>query len=288
MARQNFIRARRRSVGGRWTSARTPRDHQRPGHVGQPQHVLASILGTGLRGEHARPLARLLVGAPGRRLGPLAFDDREVGDGAALERAEYRRRPARVRQRPAGRRIRDGIAFQPDASSRPAASRHHAQASLLFHALQRLDSSSSRRSSGRPANTATPGRSDEPNDHYLFGKLGRPRTSAPPYGHLHLHAPASRCRPTPRPSRLRHVHRLQIDRPIGGGRLPGGTRSPSPIWPRASCAPRRTDNPDFEDAAINLNLVLRWEYRLGATLYPSTHTRKSLRCRSPSSRRQPD
>jgi len=27
------------------------------------------------------------------------------------------------------------------------------------------------------------------------------------------------------------------------------------------------DNPDLEEAALNVNLVLRWEYRLGSTLF---------------------
>jgi len=31
--------------------------------------------------------------------------------------------------------------------------------------------------------------------------------------------------------------------------------------------PAGEDNPDFHDAAFNLNVVLRWEYRLGSTLY---------------------
>jgi hypothetical protein len=28
-----------------------------------------------------------------------------------------------------------------------------------------------------------------------------------------------------------------------------------------------TSNPDFEQAALNVNVVLRWEYRLGSLLY---------------------
>jgi len=31
--------------------------------------------------------------------------------------------------------------------------------------------------------------------------------------------------------------------------------------------PAGVDNPDFHDAALNLNVVLRWEYRLGSTLF---------------------
>jgi hypothetical protein len=46
--------------------------------------------------------------------------------------------------------------------------------------------------------------------------------------------------------------RIDIDQlsVLPGGQLPPGE-----------------DNPDFHDAAFNLNVVLRWEYRLGSTLF---------------------
>jgi hypothetical protein len=36
---------------------------------------------------------------------------------------------------------------------------------------------------------------------------------------------------------------------------------------KLSSRPEGIDNPDFHDAALNVNVVLRWEYRLGSTLY---------------------
>jgi len=36
---------------------------------------------------------------------------------------------------------------------------------------------------------------------------------------------------------------------------------------RLSSRPEGIDNPDFHDAALNINVVLRWEYRLGSTLF---------------------
>jgi Domain of unknown function (DUF5916)/Carbohydrate family 9 binding domain-like len=45
-----------------------------------------------------------------------------------------------------------------------------------------------------------------------------------------------------------------------GERIDIDTLRPTPL-------PPGEDNPDFHDAAFNLNVVLRWEYRLGSTLY---------------------
>ena len=45
-----------------------------------------------------------------------------------------------------------------------------------------------------------------------------------------------------------------------GERIDLDTLTPTPL-------PAGEDNPDFHDAAFNLNVVLRWEYRLGSTLY---------------------
>ncbi|HSN91107.1 MAG TPA: DUF5916 domain-containing protein [Anaeromyxobacteraceae bacterium] len=44
------------------------------------------------------------------------------------------------------------------------------------------------------------------------------------------------------------------------GRIEGNALVPAPL-------PPGLDDPDFRDAALNLNLVLRWEYRLGSTLF---------------------
>ena len=57
-----------------------------------------------------------------------------------------------------------------------------------------------------------------------------------------------------------HYHDFAEASAAAGERIDLAALQPIPL-------PAGVDNPDFHDAAFNLNVVLRWEYRLGSTLY---------------------
>ena len=69
---------------------------------------------------------------------PARFDDREVGNGTALERGALRRRALRARQRSA-RAASTRRSPTRRSSSAPAAYATSAQGSLIVHALRQLD-----------------------------------------------------------------------------------------------------------------------------------------------------
>jgi hypothetical protein len=182
------------------------------------------------------------------------FDDREVGDGTALERRELVGVEAELKTDPRrlvaaelatqAQRIFDGMQFQSSAT-------------VTFRALPQLDFALTPEfvhASGEPRFAERAG------DTLLFGKLEAteisgtiratytftPRLSLQGYaqvffaaGHYSDFGAFTRA-----VGRGAVVHRDEL--------LPVG---------------RPATNPDFSDAALNANVVLRWEYLLGSTIY---------------------
>ena len=200
---------------------------------------------------------------------PARFDDREVGDGTALERAAYvggkleydsdprravfatHRQPDAAHGRRHLRHQRAGERRLPRAP--PARHRAHPHAHLGGRRV--------------PLRLAV-GRPDDP---LPLRQAGRQERQRHPARQLHLHPAPDAADLRAGVPRLRPLHRHPR------GRQPADH---GPARPRASPARRFTSptlassaavvpgtNPDFEEAAINASVVFRWEYRLGSLLY---------------------
>jgi hypothetical protein len=192
------------------------------------------------------------------------FDDREIGDGAALERARAvggRLEIFTDMRRP----VAGSLANQTQLVA--GGFNSSVQASLMLHFLPQLEIELA------PQVTYTAGeprfawRAVGAADDYLFGRLlaksagvtlratytFTPRLTLQTYaqlflasGHYSDFSVVSRRAPPPGPAPEIRLGDL------------AASRNPA-FMPTA--------NPDFEEAALNVNLVLRWEYRLGSTLF---------------------
>ena len=125
-----------------------------------------------------------------------AFDDREVGDGTALERARLRRRAIRARQQSARAVLRDASRIR-RSSSRTGLYATSAQGTLVVHRPRRWTSSSSRRSPGRRASLATRGSRSSRRATRTFGELTAKSASATLRA-SYAFTPRLRCRRTRR------------------------------------------------------------------------------------------
>jgi Domain of unknown function (DUF5916)/Carbohydrate family 9 binding domain-like len=193
---------------------------------------------------------------------PSRFDDREVGTGLALERAGYLGAQLDLGTDPK-RLVVVGLSTQAQAIQHDAQA-FSAQASITLSPVPQFDISLAPLvtwSSGEPryagvATNAAGGSTP------TFGKLDAssvgatlranytfaPRLSLQAYAQAFLAAgnfTDLRAPATP---------------PNGRVRLSDIAAAPAPQAPP-------TTNPDFEQAALNLNIVLRWEYRLGSTFF---------------------
>jgi hypothetical protein len=194
---------------------------------------------------------------------PDHFDDREIGDGAALERTRWGGLRLEIDSDPRGALVATLAEHtQVIAGGAYAAS---AQATVVVHALPQLELELS------PQVTWADGEwrfgwnaTGVPADSYLFGRLAArsagvilrasytftPRLSLQAYAQAFLASGHyTDLRELPRPAAPRGTL-------ITSGAI---ASMPAPSVPPPS--------PDFEEAALNANIVLRWEYLLGSTLY---------------------
>jgi hypothetical protein len=185
------------------------------------------------------------------------LDDREVGDGTALERAAAVGSTHQVQsdtRKPLSFGLSDTIEGLTDGFN------WQGTGVVLFRALPALDVEVD------PAFQLTQG---EPRfvgggplpGEYLFGRLDAKNVSAT------LRATYTF---TPRLT-LQTFAQLFLasghyDGFTGFGGSPTGPR-PAVHLADLVAAPGPSSNPDFEQAALNVNVVLRWEYRLGSLLY---------------------
>jgi hypothetical protein len=187
---------------------------------------------------------------------PTYFDDREVGDGTALQRAGLLGYELELSSNPAKpvsfnfqtqtQWLSDGFIF-------------NGTGGLLFRALPQLDFEllpTALYTFGEPRYTGTRTEAGQ----YVFGHLRAaavgttiratytfaPHLTLQTYGQLFLASG--------------HYSDLSFSQ----AKAPGAVVHLDALQPYAS--PLAT-NPDFVDGVINLNVVLRWEYALGSTLF---------------------
>lgn len=197
---------------------------------------------------------------------PARFDDREVGDGTALERGGYVGGKIEYDSDPR-RSIYATISDQ-EQHIATGVYANTVQGSLVFHALPQLDiellpqftwADGEYRYAWQSVQSA--------GDPYVFGRLKAKNISATLRAtytftpRLSLQAYAQAFLASGHFSDLRGIG---LD-PATGMRTPGSKIYLSELNSAAAVQPGT--NPDFEEAAINANVVLRWEYRLGSTLY---------------------
>jgi hypothetical protein len=185
------------------------------------------------------------------------FDDREMGDGAALQRAGLVGVEVSVASDPR-RRITAWVFAQ---AHRLANGAHtEARASLTFRLLPQLEldfAPTGTYDSGEPRWVSTDGGASPS---YLFGvqearSVGatlRVAYTFTPDLSLQLYA-------QPFLARVHYSSFLTYPAPAYRQRVRLGDL--------VSGAPAPTTNPDSQQAALNVNAVLRWEYRPGSTLF---------------------
>jgi hypothetical protein len=198
-------------------------------------------------------------------LAPGRFDDREVGNGAALERGAYLGARLDVSTDPKRLAV-VSLSGQAQAIEHDA-NAFTAQGTLTLSPLPQFEISlitQATWSTGEWRYTAdtVPSMADPTVSDYVFGKLSATSvgatlragyTFAP---HLSLQTYAQGFLAASRFTDLRSVS-------AGAGqriRIVDLAAAPSM---GAALVP----TPDFEEAALNLNVVFRWEYRLGSTLF---------------------
>ncbi|MEO8213416.1 MAG: DUF5916 domain-containing protein, partial [Myxococcales bacterium] len=192
-------------------------------------------------------------------LAPAKFDDREVGDGTALQRARYAGGKVEFSSDP---RARLGGGLKSEVRLIEGGSLVELESPLVFRVLPQFAIdltprlSYSRGEQRYAHNTAQNDPATAPG--YIFGRLlGRsvgatlhvaytftPQLSLQTFAQLFLdagHFTDFRQAPRNAGSRIRSQDLVPV-----------------------AAAPR---DADFEDAALNVNVVLRWEYRLGSTFF---------------------
>ena len=199
---------------------------------------------------------------------PARFDDREVGDGTALERAGYLGGKLEYDSDPR-RAVYATFANQTQVIGNGAYATS-VQASAVFHALPQMDIEV------LPQLTFTAGeyryawQSVGTFDPYLFGKLDAKNASVTLRAsytftpRLTLQAYAQAFLASGHFSDLRSVGSYPFA-PGAPPRAPGSTVRLADLAASPSVIPGI--NPDFEEAALNASVVFRWEYRLGSLLY---------------------
>jgi hypothetical protein len=203
-----------------------------------------------------RNFSSLLLAAD---VAPARFDDREVGNGAALERGHYVGGRLEIASDPRGR-VYATLANQTQFIGAGAYATS-AQGSLIVHALRQLDLEL------LPQLTWSAGeyrfaRQVDDGTNFWFGKLTANSVSATfrasytftPQLTLQAYAQAFLA--------VGHYDEMR-SLPITS--TPMGTRVT--LADLTAAAAGSPTNADFQDAALNVNVVFRWEYRLGSTIY---------------------
>jgi hypothetical protein len=199
---------------------------------------------------------------------PARFDDREVGDGTALQRAGYWGGKLEYGSDPR-RKVFATLANQVQIMGAHTFATN-VQAGLTIHALPQLDIEL------MPAVTWAAGEyryawqsTVSGSDPYYFGKLEAKNLSATlrttytftPRLSLQAYAQAFLAS-----GHFSDVRALGLDTSSGTPmRVPGQKVYLTDLSTAMPATP--VSSPDFAEAAINANVVLRWEYRLGSTLY---------------------
>jgi hypothetical protein len=198
-------------------------------------------------------------------LAPPRFDDREIGNGAALERGGYLGARLDLSTDPK-RNLVLALSAQAQAIQNDADA-FSAQATISMSPVPQFNVSlipQATWSAGEPRYSAetAPTAANSATADYVFGKLAALsvgatlRTSYTFAPRLTLQTYAQAFVASGHFSDLRSVSAA----PGQWLRIADIAAAPMPAAPLAT-------SPDFEQAALNLNVVFRWEYRLGSTLF---------------------
>jgi hypothetical protein len=195
---------------------------------------------------------------------PARFDDREVGDGTALERAHYLGGRLELATDPRGRLFAT-LANQTQIIGAGTYATS-AQGSVVVHALRQLDIELLPQLTWSAGEYRYARQSVVANtDPFYFGKLtansvsGTLRASYTFTPQLTLQAYGQAFLAIGHYDDIRQINRPLVGAPPDVVHLSDLAAAGSPTMP--------IPPPDFKDAAINVNVVFRWEYRLGSTIY---------------------
>ena len=208
---------------------------------------------------------------------PARFDDREVGDGTALERARYFGGRFELASDPRG--VVYGTLANQTQFIGAGTYATSAQGSLIVHALRQLDLellpqltwSAGEYRYARQVNDPMPCSTPPPPmgcpttpENYWFGKLtansvsGTFRASYTFTPQLTLQAYAQA---------FLAIGHFDDMRSVPSATALGTNVTLASLTPEPAMPVVPPNSPDFKDAAINVNVVFRWEYRLGSTIY---------------------
>jgi hypothetical protein len=185
------------------------------------------------------------------------FDDREVGDGTALQRAGLVTAYARIRSDP---RKAVSILAEPEAKILSRGVNLALKAEITFHVLPQLDLQLLPTASYTRGEPRYSGLGQAPGE-YTFGKLEAksagatlratysftPRLTLQSYAQLFVAS----------------AHYTDFTSFVSDPSAPRPAIRLSDLRPGAT---PETD-PDYVEGALNVNVVLRWEYKLGSTLF---------------------
>jgi hypothetical protein len=192
---------------------------------------------------------------------PARFDDREVGDGTALERGRYWGARAELSSDPRGT-FYATLASQTQIIGAGIYATA-AQGSLVVHALRQLDLELLPQVTWSAGEFRYARQVEDPTS-YWFGKLTANSASATFRAsytftpQLTLQAYAQAFLAVGHFDDLRGLPTVTT----AGTKVTLADLTPAPGMP-----PAPPNSPDFQDAALNVNVVFRWEYRLGSTIY---------------------
>jgi hypothetical protein len=196
---------------------------------------------------------------------PQRMDDREVGDGTALQRAGYTGAEVSMTSDPRSKVV---VRWSGQGQRHSRGYNLGAQATVTLRAASRLELDVA------PHLYYTTGEArfigaGEQTGHYRFGALTARNLSTTVRGTYTL---------TPRVSLQSYAQLFLASGNYGQFSQfqgPPGGAPPVVRLGELSPAPAPPFNPNFERAALNLNVVFRWEYSLGSALY-LVYTRSQL------------
>jgi hypothetical protein len=195
---------------------------------------------------------------------PARFDDREVGDGTALERARYFGGRFELASDPRGL-LYATLANQTQIIGAGTYATS-AQGSVIVHALRQLDIELLPQLTWSAGEYRFARQSFAPTDPFFyFGKLTANSVSATLRAtytftpQLTLQAYGQAFLAIGHYDDVRQINQPAMGAPRDIVHLSDLAAAPAPTM--------TIPPPDFKDAAINVNVVFRWEYRLGSTIY---------------------
>jgi hypothetical protein len=206
-----------------------------------------------------RNFASLLMAAD---FAPARFDDREVGDGTILERASYFGGRLEATTDPRGTLFAT-VANQTQIIGGGTYATA-AQGSVVVHALRQLDIELLPQVTWSAGEYRYAHQVVDPANYY-FGKLTAKSASATfrasftftPQLTLQAYAQAFLA-----VGHFDDMRSVPVPNPFTATRVTLAGLTPAPGMPVLP-----PNSPDFQDAALNVNVVFRWEYRLGSTIY---------------------